>query len=286
MAHGGSTEWNDEILDAVNPLRKQYTVEVAFGMADAATIQEAVRRLEDQGISRIAVVRLFISGESWYDRTRQILGLLPGAPTAADEAGQASRAGHANHSAGFWRVETASAFALTTEGLANADAMGDVLADRARTLSSDPQREAVLILAHGPGDDTENDRWIAEIDARAENVRRALPFSRVQVMTLREDWPEKRVEAERRIREFVSTAGGEGLTPIVIPFRVYGFGPYGQVLDGLEYVADGRGLLPHLEVTNWIADQVLVLRDGTFQSAADSATSPGETMHRTVIGDQ
>lgn len=47
-------------------------------MADAASLQEAVGKLEVRGAKRIGVVRLFVSGESWYERTRQSLGL--GAP--------------------------------------------------------------------------------------------------------------------------------------------------------------------------------------------------------------
>jgi len=271
MAHGGSAEWNGGVLDAVDPLRDRYPLEVAFGMADAVSIQETVRKLEARGVRKIGVVRLFISGESWYERTEQILGLRSGAPAAPDATTAAHEAGHAghDHSMEFWRVQTEASFALTTRGLAESEAMGTVLADRARALSRHPQREVVLILAHGPGDDSENQRWVAHIDARAETVRQALPFKRVEVMTLREDWPEKREEAERRIRTFVGTAAADGLTAIVIPFRVRGFGPYAQVLGGLEYIADGQGLVPHAQVTEWIANQIEALRQGTFRSVAD-----------------
>ena len=84
--------------------------------------------------------------------------------------------------------------------------MASVLVDRARTLSREPQREDVLILAHGPGDDAENERWLAHLEERAEAVRRALPFRTVRVETLREDWPEKRKDAEQRIRSYVEHA--------------------------------------------------------------------------------
>ena len=279
MAHGGSPEWNDGVLAVVEPLRDDHPVEVAFGMADAVSIQAAVRKLESRGVRRIGVVRMFISGESWYERTEQILGLQPGAPDApaptpsaghehhgADHAADhgASHGGHGGHSMEFWQIDTESSFALTVEGLAEAEASAVILADRARDLSRDPEREAVLILAHGPGDDAENERWIAQIDARADAVR-ALAFADVAVMTLREDWPDKRADAERRIRDYVQDAAARGLTPIVIPFRVQGFGPYAQVLEGLEYVSDGQGLVPHPEVTRWTEEQVEGLRQGSFR---------------------
>src|SRR5262245_3333860 len=58
MAHGGGPEWNQTVLDAVAPLRSQAPVEVAFGMADACSLQEGVRKLEAQGVRNIGVVRL------------------------------------------------------------------------------------------------------------------------------------------------------------------------------------------------------------------------------------
>ena len=37
-----------------------------------------------------------------------------------------------------------------------------------------------------------------------------------------------------------------------VPYRVYGFGPYAEVLDGLDYVGTD-GLLPHRLVGDWVA---------------------------------
>jgi hypothetical protein len=283
MAHGGTPEWNAAVEQTVAPLRSKYQIEVAFGMADAASLQEAVRKLEARHVHRIGVVRLFISGESWYERTEQIFGLRGGAPPAPNakvdhsahaghgghdpHAGHAAAgapipphpAGHGGHSMEFYRVEAHSTFLLSKDGLADEPSMGRILAERAQTLSKDPAREDVLILAHGPGDDGENARWIEKIDQRAAAIRMAAPFRRVQVETLREDWPDKRVDAEKRIREFVARANAEGGKAIVLPFRVQGFGPYANVLEGLNYVSDGQGLIPHAEVGAWIERQIAAL---------------------------
>lgn len=257
MAHGGGPQWNKDVLAAVEPLKNDYNIEVAFGMADAASMQEGVRQLEARGARHIGVVRLFISGESFKERTEQILGLIPGAPTKPSDA----HAGHGEgHSMEFWRLDSQSSFALSERGLVEATEMGDVLATRAATLSKDAAREDVLILAHGPDDDTENERWLQQLDARADVVRKAQPFHAVQVETLREDWPGKRAAAELRIRAFVERAGKEGRRAVVIPFRVQGFGPYAKVLEGLDYVCDGQGLIPHPSVTAWIERQAQTLR--------------------------
>lgn len=267
MAHGGGAQWNREVGEALAPLAQEQPLEIAFGMADAASLQEGVRRLEAQGVKRIGVVRLFVSGESWQERTAQIFGLEPGAP-----ARSAAQANHHDHGGGhgmeFWRIDGDARFALSREGLMDAPEMGEVLAARARALSRNPVEEDVLILAHGPDDDAENARWLAKLDARADRVRAVLPFRRVQVETLREDWPEKREAAQARIRAYVERAGREGGRAIVIPFRVQGFGPYAQVLEGLDYDADGRGLIPHPELAQWVRRQAAQLRQAEFGGGA------------------
>jgi sirohydrochlorin cobaltochelatase len=270
MAHGGGPQWNKDVLAAVEPLKDNYNIEVAFGMADAASMQESVRQLEARGARHIGVVRLFISGESFKERTEQILGMAPGAPAkpAADTDAHAGHGeGHGGHSMEFWRLDTRASFALSEQGLVEAPEMGEVLATRAKALSKNAAQEDVLILAHGPGDDAENERWLKQLDARADVVRKAQPFHAVQVETLREDWPDKRVEAEKRIRAFVERSAQEGRQAVVIPFRVQGFGPYAKVLEGLDYVSDGQGLIPHPSVTEWIEHQVETLRPVAMRAA-------------------
>lgn len=274
MAHGGGPQWNREVGEALAPLVREQPLEIAFGMADAASLQEGVERLQAQGVKRIGVVRLFVSGESWYERTAQIVGLAPGAPPrpAVDHAQHAGHGEHGGHRMEFWRLDSKAEFAMSHEGLMDAPEMGEVLAERARGLSRDAAKEDVLILAHGPADDAEDARWKAQLDARAERVRAALPFRRVQVETLREDWPDKREAAEARIRAYVERANREGGRALVVPFRVQGFGPYAKVLTGLDYASDGRGLVPSPQLTQWVQRQASQLRT-QFPTAAGSAAA-------------
>ncbi len=255
MAHGGDPAWNEGVLDIVRPLREHYPLEVAFGMATADSLQAAIRALEERGVRRIAVVRLFLSGASFLERTEQILGLAPGAPDRPEDPTHHEDADHGGHRMEFWRVETRASFVLSEEGLLDSHQIGEILAARARDLSRHAPSESVLILAHGAGDDAENETWLKRMDRLAEGVRKTLPFREVVVETLREDWPDKREVAERRIRGFVERAGQGGGKAIVIPFRVHGFGPYADVLSELDYVSDGRGLLPDSRVAEWIREQ-------------------------------
>ncbi len=75
LAHGGSSLWNETVLNAVKPLEERYHVEVAFGMANPVTMEEALRKLEDKGVTEIVVVPLFVSSHSPIIRQlRYLLG--------------------------------------------------------------------------------------------------------------------------------------------------------------------------------------------------------------------
>ena len=259
MAHGGTEQWNDAVLDSVEELRSRFPVEVAFGMADAGSLERSVRKLEAQNVSQVGVVRLFISGESWLERTQQILGMQDGAPSKAEWEADAPNRPPMRMPMGFWQIETDLNFHLSQEGLADAEEMDAVLLSRLAALSKNPGREVALVLAHGPGDDNEDRRWVEKISERTSLAKSELGLRDVAVFTLREDWAEKREQAEENIRDYVRQSQAAGFDILVVPYRVQGFGPYARVLDGLRYSADETGLLPHENVGLWIRNQALEL---------------------------
>lgn len=287
MAHGGDPKWNTDVEAVVEPLRCKYPTEIAFGMAQSSSIREAVSKLEEKGVREIAVVRMFVSGDSFVPATEYIFGLRdtpPSDPLASRGAESVSSAGAppvamsyhgstgTNHSvdhaapdeqgdtdqhAGHHMeapepIRSNSRFILSYEGIGDSPLVDEILYDRVKSLSSDPARESVLILAHGPGDDAENERWLANMNRRLQQLGEIGPFREIRCETLREDWPKKRQDAERRIREFVEKADQDGGRCLVVPFRVSGFGPYRDVLAGLDYIADERGFCPHPNMTKWI----------------------------------
>ena len=146
MAHGGPVQWNRAVLSAVEPLKDRYNIEVAFGMADAATLQDGVRKLEDDGARRIGVVRLFISGESFLDRTEQILGIKPGAPPPPESSSieQAGPTSHNHENMPFWKLQTHAAFTLSAEGLLDAPEMGTVWPSAPKRSAKNPRWRTCL----------------------------------------------------------------------------------------------------------------------------------------------
>ena len=256
MAHGGTEEWNEAVLQATAEVTSKYPVEVAFGMADAGSLERSVRRLEKLGVKDVGVVRMFVSGESWHERTQQILGTVEGAPQKDISENPTSTF----MPMGFWKIETDINFYISEDGLADATEMDEVIVSRIRRLSRDPAREVAIIIAHGTGSDEEDSRWVEKITQRTDLAKSTLSLHDVKVFTLREDWFAKRGEAENNIRSYIEEASRMGLKSLVIPFRVHGFGPYTRVLEGLDYRADKLGLLPHQNVNLWVANQAELLR--------------------------
>tara|TARA_Y100001936_G_scaffold237184_1_gene267443 strand:- start:216 stop:1160 length:945 start_codon:yes stop_codon:yes gene_type:complete len=267
MAHGGSSEWNENVLMAIKPLQEKYKIEIAFGMADAARMQKSVQKLEARGAKKIGVVRLFVSAGSWYTRTEQILGLRPGAPKnqPIPISKPNKKQYKSNHHMQFWKIKTRASFALSKKGLSESSLMGAVLVDRAQTLKRNPKKEDVLILAHGLRDDIKNNKLLESLDLLANKIRSSIPFKRVKVEALREDWPENSKKAKRRIRIFFQQAKSEGRAVILIPFRVYGSGPYAEILKDFKYISNNKGLLPHPNVTKWISNQIQILEQELFK---------------------
>ena len=259
MAHGGSSEWNEAVTSVASDINDLMPIEIAFGMADAGSIERAAKRLQDRGVTHAGVVRLFVSGASWLERTQMILGLKEGAPSKEEWATENAKRTEMSMPMGFWNIQSPMRFSLSKEGLANSKEMDIVIRDRIASLSKNPHKESVMVIAHGTGDDEENSEWIRLIGERTKLAKAELGMDRIRVFSLREDWMGKRAESEFEIRNFLQEAQESDYEVIVIPFRVQGFGPYQKVLADLTYNSNGLGLLPHPAVGDWIKNQASIL---------------------------
>ncbi len=255
MAHGGTEDWNAAVLEAIPPIGKGVPVVVSFGMAEPTSLQLALDSLAFLGVDRVAVVRLFVSGSSFLEQTAYLLGLseekppffmVHGRPMAVTARGP----GKGHEPAAPGPLAHDMIIATHGSGLMGSPEVSEILLSRTASVSRTPAEESVLLIAHGMGEDAENERLLAAMNAAAGRIS-GDGFARVRVSTLREDWPEARAEVVEEIRGFVSSEAEQGRTVLVIPYRLFGFGPYAAVLDSLEYVATD-GFLPHPAISSWI----------------------------------
>ena len=244
MAHGGSEDWNYSVEEAIESLSQEMPTALAFGMANPLSLSNSLESLNAQGVTHVAVVRLFLSGSSFLEQTRFLLGLSDIPPKFFVLMGPGSQNANARE-----QIQHSQVISTHSEGLINSEYTDSIMLERANSLSSIRSEESVLIIAHGMGEEEENNNLLKSMERVARHVAKD-GYADVHVATLREDWEPKRILAEQDIRSYVSRQNEAGRRVLVLPMRLSGFGPYAEVLDGLKYSA-GLGLLPHKHIANW-----------------------------------
>ena len=249
LAHGGSAQWNRTVERTVAEANLGSPTEIAFGMGmhpeEVEGFQAAVDRLQGRGVSRIVIVPLLVSSTSEVMRQFQYLFGLRDHGSWETGVKPLAR-----------RVPIAMAGALDDDPL-----VAEVLLERALELSRTPEREAVILVAHGPTAEEDNARWLDAMGRLAERIRQQGRFRLVIPVTLRDDAPKPvRDQATRAMRELVQQQAEEGAV-LVVPLLLAGGGIEGKIpqrLRGLHYLYRGRTLLPDPRLSRWLAEQVRV----------------------------
>ena len=269
LAHGGSDDWNREVLALADRIDSSRPVEVAFGMANKRTIQDAVDRLTERGVSGIVAVPLFISSHSSVLRaTEYLLGSRDEAPPelqAFARMGARRDSGHADADADAdpsfdrtTRVETTVPISVTT-ALDGHSLVAEILISRAVDVSRTPEDEIVVLVAHGPSSAEDNDLWLDNMGSLAERMRTRTRFSRIQYLTVRDDAPDPvQSQATAELRAVVEGAVQEGKSVLVVPLLLtYGGIEVGirRRLEGLPYRMARQALLPDVRLAQWVLVQ-------------------------------
>lgn len=249
--HGGqavANPWNDNVEQLARDLDRHLPTEVAFGMADPESIQQAVERLEGRSAEDIAVVPLFVSSHSpIIGNSRYILGLQP-------ELARTTNLKHLD------RVVSTAHFRFS--GAMDAHPLiSEILLERARAVTSDPARTHVILIAHGPNDDGENRLWLRDMEIHARYLREHGGFRDVSVLTHRNDAPPAvKTEARKAFRQQVTQAGQQGFA-VVVPVLLSAGGIEREVqadLDGLDF-RFAQPLMPHPNIGRWAETMALEL---------------------------
>ena len=156
LAHGGKQNWDDEVIKLAAVVNQTTPVEVAFGMASKRSIQQAVDKLADRGVSEIIAVPLFVSSHSSViTSTEYLLGLRkPAPPELAIFAKMAH--GHGAHNS---HQEAEKSFDPATPvksripirmltALNGHPLVADILLSRALSISQGAEKEVVIVVAH------------------------------------------------------------------------------------------------------------------------------------------
>ncbi len=245
MPHGSTQPYNDAIEKLVAPLTSRYQIEMAYGMGDSAIIQEAVSRLEQRGVKKIVFGRMYGLIGHMKAKTDYILGL-------SDEYLHEFKHGRTPPA----QIRSAAIFS-TFGGYEEGADIAQVLHERIMEVSENPEKETVILLAHGTKSDEDNQAWLSVINANIEKLRQdphCAKLKSIKAMTVREDWPELRKKAVKKVRELIEESNKTGRV-LVISNRLYGPGPYPKMLAGLDFELNGKGFLSPA-IAHWLEQSI------------------------------
>lgn len=269
LAHGGSAEWNGRVTELAAKVNATCPTEVAFGMATRASIQSAIDKLVARGVSEVIAVPLFVSSwSSVITSTEYLLGLraeapaalanyakMNHAPAATPGAAVAGHEGHAVATDGTTPV-TSPVPVRMTPALNDHPIVADILASRARAISHDSTKETLIIVAHGPNEEEDNGRWLADMGALATRMKQTETFASLEYLTLRDDAPKPvRDAATARLRDIVQRELAAGRRVLIVPLLIsFGGIERGlhERLDGLAYTMAEAALMPDDRLATWV----------------------------------
>ena len=265
LAHGGRDDWNQKVLELASQVDSTRPVEVAFGMANKRTIQDALHRLAERDVTEVVAVPLFVSSHSSVFRaTEYLLGSREDAPPQLEafaRMGARRSSGSSGSDPGFeWTtpVETAIPISVTM-ALDGHALVAEILLSRAAEVSQTPEEEVVVLVAHGPSTGEDNALWLENMSTLVEQMRPHTRFSRIEHLTVRDDASDPvRDQATAELRAVVEAVVEEGKTVLIVPLLLsYGGIEVGirRRLEGLPYRMARQALLPDERLSEWVLMQ-------------------------------
>lgn len=247
IAHGARVEgWNERVIRMMDKVEWTGPKGVAFLSPRTADqkLQNVAERLDKTGAKRIVIVPLLVSSFSdhyeeirYYGRDRQ---------DAPD---------HYTHEPLKTRAELLVTPAMDADRL-----LGKILADQVRSASKDSKHESLILVAHGPNDETNNERWLACLKVQAAYLQWAHGFRRVDAATIRDDAPKPVKDAAvARLRDQVKSYGAD--TSVLIQPVLISVGhvqaEIAELLKGLNYTISASGAATHPLTPEWIRQQAM-----------------------------
>jgi sirohydrochlorin ferrochelatase len=276
LAHGGHVQtWNEEVRHFADQVDLTIPIEVAFGMATKSTMQEGIDRLTARGVTEIVAVPLFVSSHSSViDGTAYLLGLRAQAPEDLKDFAAMDHGTPMNHArmskaamtpdpaaiAERMKTVTSSVPIRMTSALDHDAIVADILIDRAASVSKEPTHEVVILVAHGPVPDADNQLWLNDMNSLADQMRQHSRYAGIECLTLRDDADDPvRSAATEQLRQTVVRIQKAGNSPLIVPLLL----SYGGIeeglrkrLSGLDFKMPTQALLPDQRIAAWVITRV------------------------------
>lgn len=230
--------WDKSVMDAVEPIQKQYDTELVFG-EDRNKLQDAVNRLESRGAERILAIPLYIS---FHSPVVQILEYLLGITSEPPQMQREEQ------------PITIKADLHLCHAMEHHPFAAEILLERTVEISRAPSKEIVVLVAHGPTTEKAETLWLRSMWTLSSYVKEKGGFKDATVATIMFGAaPEIKDKANKEFRELVEEKGKEG-DVLVMPCVLAPGGIEDKVKDQLKGLKFrfGKPYLPHPNVTKWL----------------------------------
>jgi hypothetical protein len=243
LTHGFGDAGDRLFRARVQPLADGYPTVLGVGMAMMMSmhIQAALDRLVAAGAREVVVLPVVASASS--ELYRQWLYIF----------GRQYRAEFAT----VPRVRTAAALRIVPPP-GDDPLVAGILLDYAREISTDPAREVVVIVGHGPSSAADNAAELATLARLAGQLRAAGGFADAAGATLQDDAPDAvRAANVARLRGMLEGATAAGRRVLVVTNLISARGIQARLradLRGLDFRFNDKGLVDSDKLVEWMRE--------------------------------
>ena len=135
-----------------------------------------------------------------------------------------------------------------------------IVLDYAQEISINPKNETVVIIAHGPVGETDNELELELMENLAVYVRDNGKFNDVRPFTLQDDAPKEiREKNVKEIKQFIKNATLDGKKVLMVSNLMSGKGIQRKIntdFSGLDYKFNSKGFLTHPLFKEWILQSI------------------------------
>jgi sirohydrochlorin ferrochelatase len=240
ISHGSrNAEWVELVDQAVAAIEMDSDIPIYSSfleLIEGRFIQDGIYSLEQQGVTDILVIPLFVSsGSTHIDEISYALGVIPEPNLETDMVPLTIHA----------RIHFGSPIDDDEE-------IVEIIYGKIAALSLRPDREIVLLVGHGSVEKGFHLRWRKGLELLAARLKIRGGFDEVDVAMLLPDQVKRKMKMWKRKKpgQTVIVAPlflSEGyFTNQVIPLRMQGF----------TYKYNGKAMLPHPLISRWMEKQI------------------------------
>ncbi len=251
LAHGFKERGNRQFTAAYSAASRDYPTAFAFGMAMMTSehIQSALDAFQAKGVDKILIIPTTTADNTTLVRQWDYI------------FGKRDESAYLD----VPRVTTKAELVWSPTPTAD-PIMAQIMLDYARELSSEPAKEMIIIIGHGPQDSADNDKELAILNRHADFIKAQGGFSEVRAANVQDDAPrDVRASNVAMLRGWAEQAMADERRVIVVHTALTQSGVVGRMEKDVAGVAsfNRKGLMEHPLFGQWI--------DGVITQALGSA---------------